>query len=241
MTDKTLDLSPLEEELLREHFPDGNCYENALRRLKNGEPLAYIIGEWYFYSETYKLNSDCLIPRPDTEHLVDHLINNLPKNGVFADLCTGSGCIAISVLAHRPDTKALAVDISSGALEMARINAELNGVSDRITLRQADVLGGTALGSECFDAIVSNPPYIRTEVLDTLEVSKNEPRIALDGGFDGLDFYRTIYSQYRKNVVCGGFIACEIGYDQGDAVKKLFGCTVTKDYGGNDRVSILKL
>ena len=225
---------------MREHFPDESSYLNAVERMKSNEPLAYIIGEWYFYGETYKLNCDCLIPRPDTEHLVDHLIRNLPQNSLFADLCTGSGCIAISVLVHRPDVKAIAVDISSGALDMVRINAKDNGVADRLTVIQADVLHGNALGEQKVDAIVSNPPYIRTDIIDTLDENvKKEPRVALDGGSDGLDFYRVIYSDYRRNVKSGGFIVCEIGYDQGDAAKRLFGCTVTKDYGGNDRVAVL--
>ena len=241
MTDKTPELSPLEEELLREHFCDEGDYKEALERLKNGEPLAYIIGEWYFYNETYKLNSDCLIPRPDTELLVDYLIKNLPEGSTFADLCTGSGCIAVSVLVHRPDVKAVAVDISSRALEMAQLNAESNGVADRIVFRQADVLSADALADELFDAIVSNPPYIPTKVVDTLEAAKSEPRRALDGGSDGLDFYRVIYGDYRRNVKNGGFIVCEIGYDQGNAVKELFSCTVSKDYGGNDRVAVLAI
>ena len=237
-----LTLSNLEEELLKEHFPDDEGYSNALKRLEENEPFAYVIGEWYFYSETYKLNSSCLIPRPDTEHLVDYLIKNLPVGSTFADLCTGSGCIAISVIVHRPDVKAIAVDISEEALEMVRINSESNGVSDRITILQADVLTGDALGGTVVDAIVSNPPYIQTDVIDTLDDKvKKEPRIALDGGADGLDFYRVIYTDYVKNVKSGGFIVCEIGYDQGQSVKELFSCTVTKDYGGNDRVAALTL
>lgn len=242
MTDNVFKISQLEEEILREHFPEESLYLSAVERLKCNEPLAYIIGEWYFYGETYKLNRDCLIPRPDTEHLVDYLINNLPKNSTFADLCTGSGCIAISVLVHRPDVKAIAVDISAGALDMVRLNAEINGVADKIKIIKGDVLNGHAIGDTLVEAIVSNPPYIRTDVIDILDENvKKEPRIALDGGCDGLDFYRVIYSRYRNNVKKGGFIVCEIGYDQGNAVKDLFGCTVTKDYSGHDRVAILHI
>ena len=237
-----LELSHLEEELLREHFKTESEYNMAIKRLENREPLAYVIGEWYFYDEKYYVDSSCLIPRPDTEHLVDYLIKNLPQNAVFADLCIGSGCIAISVLAHRKDVSAIAVDISDQALEMARKNSVLNQVSDRITFLHGDILSSNILNDKKFDAIVSNPPYIRTSVIDTLAPEvQNEPRIALDGGIDGLDFYKAIFSQYVKNVIDGGFIAVEIGYDQGDEMKQLFGCSLYKDYGGNDRVAVLML
>ena len=233
-------LSHLEEELLREHFKTDAEYKNAIDRLDNREPLAYIIGEWYFYDEKYKVNENCLIPRPDTEHLVEYLIKNLPDNAVFADLCTGSGCIAISVLAHRKDVKAVAVDISQGAIDIAKENAALNSVSDRITFICSDVLSDNPLNNGLFNAIVSNPPYIKTDVIDTLEPEvQNEPRIALDGGIDCLDFYKKIYTEYKNNVIPSGFIVTEIGYDQGNDLKKLFGCDIYKDYGGNDRVAVL--
>ncbi len=233
-------LSNLEESLLREKFPDNKSYNDALARLQKGEPFAYVIGEWYFYNETYKVSPDCLIPRPETEHLVEWLIKNLPHEAVFADLCTGSGCIAISTLVHRPDLTAVAVDISQNALEIAKHNATLNGVSERITFICGDVLKSKPLGEAEFDAIVSNPPYIRSEVIDTLSVQvKNEPRIALDGGDDGLDFYRVLYSAYKENVKPSGSIICEIGYDQGEALRNLFCCEIMKDYSGNDRIALL--
>ena len=236
------ELSRLEEELLIEHFKTDAEYKNAIDRLDNREPLAYIIGEWYFYDEKYKVNENCLIPRPDTEHLVDYLIKNLPKNAVFADLCTGSGCIAISVLAHRKDVTAVAVDISEGAISIAMENSVINSVSDRITFICSDILSDNPLNDGIFDAIVSNPPYIKTDVIDTLEPEvRNEPRIALDGGKDGLDFYKRIFTEYRKNVSPGGFIITEIGYDQGPQVQDLFGCQISKDYGGNDRIAILHI
>lgn len=232
-------LSNLEEKLLREKFSYDE-YDKAIERLKNGEPFAYVIGEWYFYDETYKVSPDCLIPRPETEHLVEWLTQNLPQNGVFVDLCTGSGCIAISTLSHRKDLTALAVDISDKALDIARENAALNGVSDRITFAHADILNDEFLAKQKFDAIVSNPPYIQSDVIDTLSVQvKNEPRIALDGGSDGLDFYRVIFEKYPKNVKDGGAIICEIGYDQGQVLRDLFGCEIRKDYSHNDRIALL--
>lgn len=235
-------LTRLEEELLKEKFTSNDEYRHALSRLDAHEPLAYILGEWYFYGETYKVTPDCLIPRPETEHLVEELIHRLPKNAIFADLCTGSGCISISVLAHRPDLSVVAVDISENALTIAMENAVLNGVSDRITFVTADVLSGNALGDTHFDAIVSNPPYIRTDVISGLSQEvRCEPVIALDGGADGLNFYRIIFNAYVKNVKHGGFIVCEIGYDQGDILGKMFGCRISKDYSGNDRIARLDI
>ncbi len=141
-------LSKRDEALLRNKFPDPRDYEQAVRRLENREPLAYVLGEWYFYDEVYRVSPACLVPRPDTEHLVEELIRRLPKGAVFADLCTGSGCIAISTLAHRPDCRAVAVDLSKDALALARENASLNGVADRVEFRHADVLASAALGDK---------------------------------------------------------------------------------------------
>lgn len=235
------EISERDRSILREKFPDEDAFRAALARLENCEPLAYIIGEWYFYDEVYKVSPACLIPRPETEHVVEFLIKNLPPNGFFADLCTGSGCIAISTLVHRPDCRAVAVDISESALAVAKVNAESNGVSDRITFIKNDITAENALGSSLFDAIASNPPYINSGVIDTLqpEVLK-EPRIALDGGSDGLDFYRTLLGSYRANIKPGGFLVCEIGFDHGQRLRDLCGCGIKKDYSGNDRVMILR-
>lgn len=236
----------LTEELLREHFGEDEAkLATARARLERGEPLAYIIGEWYFYGETYKITPDCLIPRPDTEHLAEQLIHLLPKNGCFLDLCTGSGCIAISTLVHRRDVTADAVDISEGAVDTATANAERNGVSDRISIFRADVLSPDFLSGRSYDCIVSNPPYIATDVIDTLSREvKHEPRAALDGGRDGLDFYRVIIPEYTKHLRRNGHLILEIGYDQGDDIRKLcrdggFACEILRDYGGNERVAVI--
>jgi len=229
--------------LLKEKFKDGAPLEAALKRLENREPLAYILGEWYFYDERYILNSDCLIPRPDTEILVEKIIKLLPQNGRLLDLCTGSGCVAISVLAHRPDCTATAVDISKRALEAAKENAVINGVADRIKFICEDIAAFTPC--EKYNVISANPPYIAAGVIPTLEKELSfEPRRALDGGEDGLDFYRIINSRYFDHLEQYGCLALEIGYDQADAAKTLFGghrCTVYKDYGGNDRVAVIPL
>ena len=238
-------LTRLEEELLREHFPKASDFRAAASRMLDlHEPLAYIIGEWYFYGETYRLNRDCLIPRPETEHVVDELIRRLPQNGVFADLCTGSGCIAVSALVHRKDASCLAVDISEGALSMARENAERNGVGDRITLKKADILRDppkTVLDGRRFDIIVSNPPYINSSVIETLsDEVRQEPRLALDGGEDGMNFYRVLLDGYLSCLNKGGLLILEIGYDQAERIRALHPCDILKDYSGNDRVAVIQ-
>lgn len=229
--------------LLKEKFSE-QALEKAVELVRSGEPLAYVLGEWYFYGLTFKLNKACLIPRPDTEHVVEAAINTVKKGGRFIDLCTGSGCIAISVLKNRPDLTAYALEISAKALEMAKKNAEANGVSDRLTFIEANVFDFDPASLPGLNAVISNPPYIRSEVVPTLEVSKSEPITALDGGSDGLDFYRHIMSAYKGVSENGGCFIFEIGYDQGSDLTTLsrsygMSCEIRKDYGGNDRVAIL--
>lgn len=229
-----------EKRFIDERFADPAQRQAAYDRLAAHEPLAYILGEWYFYDEVYHLNRDCLIPRADTEHLVEAGIRRLPKNARFLDLCTGSGCVAISILRHRPDLTALALDIAPGALEMASENAALNGVAERIELLCGDLLSETLRIPGTFGGLVSNPPYIRPEVIEGLsEEVRREPRAALDGGEDGLVFYRRIAKLAPGLLLPGAPVLVEIGYDQADAVCALFGAprtSVLRDYGGNDRV-----
>lgn len=218
---------------------------DALDKRCERYPLQYIFGEWDFYGETYTVNENCLIPRPDTEMLVEYATKNLPEGARFADLCTGSGCIAVSTLAHRPDTSAIAVDVFEKTLELAKSNAERNNVADRFTPILCDLLK-SELPQDSFDAIISNPPYIRTTVVDTLEEELfSEPRAALDGGADGLVFYRKILSDYKKSLKDDGFILFEIGFDQQDDITSLaelygFDCDVRRDLSGNPRMAILK-
>lgn len=227
----------------------GEALERAVSRREAHEPLQYILGEWEFYRQRYEVSPDCLIPRQDTELLVEEAILRIPKDGFFADLCTGSGCIAVSTLAERTDLRALAVELSEGALKIAIKNAARNGVSDRFCAERGDVL---ALSQELMarypkpDAILSNPPYIRTDVLETLsDEVKKEPRMALDGGADGMLFYRALVALAEKWLAPNGFCLFEIGYDQGEEIMALarengFRCTVKKDLGGNDRVAYLR-
>ncbi len=219
---------------------------NAIARRQNHEPLQYIIGKWDFYRQTYKVNENCLIPRSDTEVLVEHAIELLPHGAHFLDLCTGSGCIAVSTLAERADTTAVMVDKFEKALALALENAELNGVSERVGGLCLDVFeDGGELDREHFDAILSNPPYIRPEVIKELAPElKHEPYAALYGGEDGLIFYRRIVSRYSRLLKKDGFFLLEIGYDQAADVANIaaengFACKIFKDYSGNDRVALL--
>ncbi len=215
-----------------------------LRRRADREPLAYILGYAYFCDEKYYLNRDTLIPRSDTEMLVSAAVKLLRHKGRFADLCTGSGCVAISVLARRPDMSAVAVDISDGAVEMAIKNAHENGVSQKLEVICADVHDMPLSGE--YDAIVSNPPYIKSELVNSLSPEVGyEPVRALDGGEDGMDFYRFIIENYEKHLAAGGFFAFEIGYDQKDSITQLavqykMSCEIAQDYSGNPRVAVLK-
>lgn len=234
-----------EREIILDFYKnDPRGAKDALDRLDAGECAAYIIGEWYFWRHTFKLNRACLIPRPDTECVVETAVRDIPKNSVFADLCTGSGCIALSILYDRPDLSALAFDISGEALDAAKENARLLGVSDRVTFIKADLLAENPLENRLFSAIISNPPYIRTDVVNVSPDLLSEPRIALDGGDDGLVFYRRFVGDFAKNLEDNGKFIFEIGFDQREDITKIanecgFSCTVTRDYGANDRVALL--
>ncbi len=218
--------------------------DDALARRLRGEPLQYILGEVGFFHETYRVTPACLIPRADTELLVEYATETLPRGAHFADLCTGSGCIAISTLAARTDLTADAYDISEDALTLAKENAVHNGVAERLNFQKRDLLLYGIDGM--FDAILSNPPYIVREVIDGLAPELTyEPRIALDGGEDGLDFYRAILHHNLPHLAPDGMILFEIGYDQEEAIKELatareMTCEVKRDLGGNPRLAILK-
>jgi release factor glutamine methyltransferase len=220
-------------------------YYAIKRRLKR-EPFSYIVGEVGFYRESYITTPAVLVPRQDTEHLVDYGVKNIPDGGRFLDICTGSGCVAISVLNNTKNTTARAIDISPEAIEVAKRNrGNVLGDEDRLTLTVADAL--TFEPGEKFDAILSNPPYIPEDVYLGLEAEIfYEPRIAfVGGGRDGGDFYRALTSKYKNYLKDGGFIAYEIGYDQrnmilGIAEREGFLAEIIKDYSGNDRVAVLK-
>lgn len=224
---------------------DVPAVNDAIARRAKREPLQYIIGEVDFYKEKYTVSEDCLIPRPDTEILVDYAVKHIPEGARFLDLCTGSGCVAISVLSNTENTTALGVDISDKALEIARKNAERNKVGNRLELLLADVKEWEA-GGEYF-AVLSNPPYVTPTAYESLEPEiYREPKIAFLGGDDGCDFYRAITEKYKNKISKNGFIAYEIGYDEEEKIKKIAAehgmCTeIIKDYSGNPRTAVLKL
>ena len=209
-------------------------------------PLQYIIGKWWLARCEFFVDESTLVPRPDTETVVELAVKHLPNNARFADLCTGSGCIAISILDLRPDTVADAYELYPNTLEMAKKNAAHNKVEGRFTPVLGDVLQKETLGNRKYSAIISNPPYIRTDVIETLEAeAKTEPRAALDGGDDGLIFYREIVKNFAENLEENGFFLFEIGFDQADDLKMIadengFACEIFKDLGGCDRVALLR-
>ena len=223
----------------------GEALERAVARRATHYPLQYILGEWGFFNEIYEVDASCLIPRPDTEILVERAVKMLPDGARFLDLCTGSGCVAVSTLAARPDTTAVAVDLFEDTLAIAARNAARNGVAQRLQLVQADVLKKPPVMGP-FDAILSNPPYIPDAVVPTLSEEVHcEPSAALCGGEDGLDFYRAILQNWRALLTPNGFLLLEIGYDQAEALRALgeavgLQVSVYRDYGGNDRVVLLR-
>lgn len=226
--------------------------ESAVTRRLSREPLQYILGEWDFYGCTFRVTPDCLIPRPDTEILVETAIKALPRDARVADLCTGSGCIAVATLYHRPDVTADALELYPKTLALATENANRNGVTDRFNPIEADLLGdgsGKLSPRAPYDAILSNPPYIPTADIAALspEVHR-EPIAALDGGEDGLVFYRAILRDYAQLVKPGGLILLEMAYDQAEDLKALVAqylpeasVEILRDLGGNDRVTKITL
>ena len=217
---------------------------DAISRRAQREPLQYIIGYTDFYRERYSVSPDCLIPRADTELLVDIAVKLIPEGEIFADLCTGSGCVGISTLKNTRNTKAVLADISERALVLARKNAEDNGVSDRAEFFEADLLKRLPEGE--FFAFLSNPPYVSDSAYSGLcEEIYSEPKIAFVGGEDGADFYRSLTPMLKDKLKRGGFIAYEIGFDQAEILKKIasensLGCEIFKDLSGNDRVALLR-
>ncbi|MBQ2891251.1 MAG: peptide chain release factor N(5)-glutamine methyltransferase, partial [Clostridia bacterium] len=203
---------------------------------------SYIVGHREFMSLDFKVNSSTLIPRADTEILVEELIKIYEgKKPFIFEIGTGSGCIPVSLAYYIKDAHIMSCDISEKAIETAKENAKNNGVADRVSFIEHDILSGFPALEEAPDCIVSNPPYIESDVTQTLDenVKNFEPLSALDGGRDGLDFYRSIIKEnpLRK----GGLLAFEIGYNQGKSVSGLMendytDIRIIKDLGGNDRV-----
>lgn len=224
-------------------------YFKGIRKLIKGIPLQHITHRQEFMKMNFYVDSDVLIPRPDTEVLVEEVIKIAKKINAknILDLCTGSGAIAVSLAKYIEDSKITAVDISDKALRIAKKNAKDNEVENQITFIQSDLFKN--MKKEKFDIIVSNPPYIKKELIETLDKQvQEEPKIALDGGIDGLDFYRKIVNKGYEYLKFNGYICLEIGYDQKINVielieneEKYVDTYCKKDLYGNDRVIITKL
>ncbi len=200
--------------------------EELLLRREAGEPTAYLIGEWESYGLTLDITRDVLIPRSDTEVIAARAIELAQAAGEgcrVLDLCTGSGCIVLAVAKHVPAARVVLADITEEVIHIARTNARRNNLSRQIVCTKADALKPPPNMLGMFDLIVSNPPYIPTGDLAGLDPSVRdyEPMRALDGGADGLDFYRSITAQWKPALRPGGALLFEVGYDQADAVEHL--------------------
>lgn len=223
-------------------------FENGVKRLERGEPLAYVLGHACFFGRRIMVNSSVLVPRPETEELVALILECKElwciARPQIADVGTGSGCIAITLALERPLARLRAVDCDLPALETARHNAKQWGVLDKIEFMQGDLLSGFAEAG--LHAVVANLPYVPTRDLDSLERSVRdfEPRFALDGGSDGLALVRRITQQALKALAPGGRLFLEIGFDQGPALLAMLeeegwsSAKVLPDLQGRDRFAV---
>ena len=219
------------------------AYRELIAQRRVRVPLSYITGNRDFMGLTFIVTRDVLIPEQDTENLAEEIMRHLCGGERILDLCTGSGCILLSLLSYSNGTTGVGTDLSGKALSIAERNAERLGLLERTAWRQGDLFEAVS-GDEKFDLIVSNPPYIKSEVIPSLaaEVSVYEPRLALDGGEDGLYFYRKIIPGSVSRLVTGGMLFLEIGSDQAEEVSALmrdagfYEVRTIRDYGGNDRI-----
>ena len=221
-----------------------------VKRCVDNEPIQYLIGSTEFYSLSLNVSADCLIPRPETELLVERAIEFLrTRSGpqYICDLCTGSGCIAVAIAKNFENARIIATDICDKALAVAAMNVEKYNLRDRIELLNGDLFAPVIaqLDVSEFDLIVTNPPYVSSSEYEALaeNVKNYEPKHALYAGADGLDIYRRIISEIDKHLKPGGAFIAEIGYAQGPAVKELLEETdvftdikIEKDFNRNDRV-----
>lgn len=233
-----------EEEVKQE---DKIKYENNINELIKGKPLQYITNKQEFMGLNFYVDENVLIPQPDTEILVEKAIEiaeTTQKNKIL-DMCTGSGCIAISLAKNINNAQIIATDISNNALNVANKNAINHNVENKIKFINSDMFNNI---EEKFDIIVSNPPYIETVTINKLEIEvQNEPHLALDGGIDGLKFYKIITNNAFKYLNENGYLLLEIGYNQQESVTQLLQDTgkyknieTIKDLGGNYRVVIAR-
>lgn len=217
----------------------------GIEQLMNYVPIQYITNNQEFMKLNFFVNQNVLIPRSDTEILVEEVINTYKNEPVkILDMCTGSGCIAISLKKYMQNSEVCGIDISKEALKVAQLNAKNNNVD--VKFKCSDMF--TDIKNKDFDVIVSNPPYIKTQVINSLDREvKNEPIIALDGGEDGLYFYKKIIKEAFNFLTDNGLIFLEIGYDQKDELIELINTDkryelvkTKKDLGDNDRIVVVK-
>lgn len=224
-------------------------YFDSIKILKKGIPIEHITHQKEFMKLNFFVDKNVLIPRQDTEILVEEVIKIAQKTNAkkILDLCTGSGAIAVSLAKYLPQSEITAIDISNDALKIAKKNAVSNNVENQITFISSDMF--TNLNEEKFDIIVSNPPYIKTNVIDNLDIQvKNEPHIALDGGNDGLYFYKKIINESYQYLKYKGYLCLEIGFDQKIDIIELIensnnfdGTYSKKDLYDNDRIIITQM
>ena len=236
------DMEEIEKNKEKEYFLN-------IKKLRQGYPIEHITHQKEFMKLNFFVDEHVLIPRQDTEILVEETIKIAQKINAkkILDLCTGSGAIAVSLAKYLPHTEITAIDISNDALKIAKKNARNNEVEDRITFINSDMF--TNLSNEKFDIIISNPPYIKKSIIEQLDKEvKKEPYIALDGGEDGLYFYRKIIKEAYEYLKYRGFLCLEIGFDQKIDVielieneEKFEGTYYKKDLYDNDRVIVTKL
>ena len=222
------------------------AYLENIEKMIKGVPLQHITHSQEFMKMNFYVNENVLIPRPHTEILVEEVINIAKKTNAkkILDLCTGSGAIASSLAKYIENSQITAVDISEEALRIAKLNAVNNNVEDKITFVKSDLFENIV--KEKYDIIVSNPPYIKKDFMKKLDKEvQQEPYIALDGGYDGLDFYRKIISEGYQYLKFKGYLCMEIGYDQKQEVfdiiksQEKYSNTYSKiDLGGNDRIVV---
>lgn len=242
--DNTYIIANANKEMSRD---EENKLQESIQKIKDGIPLQYITHNQEFMGINFEVNQNVLIPQPDTEILVENTIGlvlgnkslenqeDSKKTMQILDLCTGSGAIAVSLKKYLPTAKIFASDISEKALEVAKKNAKNNNVE--IEFIKSDMFENI---HEKFDIIVSNPPYIKSEEIEKLSKEvQNEPKVALDGGKDGLKFYKIISREIKNYLKENGTLLMEIGYDEANEVMKLFeNSTCIKDYANNDRVIV---
>ena len=198
-------------------------FRDVVARRAAGEPAQYITGVQDFFGRTFRVTPEVLIPRPETELLVEAALEVMGANAIVCDVGTGSGCIAVTLLCERSDARAVALDVSEAALEVARQNARELSVEPRIELRVSDCFSALDQSTDLFDLIVSNPPYVSENMLPGLqrEVRDHEPKIALSPGADGLSVIRRLLNDAPAFIRGNGYLIMEIGFDQGERVQAL--------------------